>query len=408
MTALHPADSEVADWATDFDILDEHYVDDPSPVWNELRTGCPIAHTERYGSTWLPVRYDDLAEIAHDVDRFSSRDIAVITPGRDLDPMTGMMLEAPPITSDPPLQTWARRLLLPRFGPSVIEALTPVTAGLADDLIDRFIDGSSADAARDYSQHIPVRVIARMLGVPLDDEAMFTDWAVAILQQGFHNIEGATDAIMEVISYFAGKLDEREAVPQADRPDDLLTMLVEARHDGSPLTDRHRIGSCFLLLIAGIDTTWSSISASLWHLASHPEDQRRLRAEPELMPTAVEEFLRFYSPVTMARSVTEDTEFNGCPMKAGDKILMAFPAGNRDPEHFEDPDVFKLDRARNRHFAFGSGIHRCLGSNLARMELRIAIERFLDRVPTFELSDPGAVTWSGGQIRGPRTVPVRW
>ena len=408
MAALHPADSDVADWATDFDILDEDYVDDPSPVWNELRSGCPIAHTERYGSTWLPVRYDDLAEIAHDVDRFSSRDIAVITPGRDVDPMTGMMLEAPPITSDPPLQTWARRLLLPRFGPSVIEALTPVTADLADDLIDRFIDGRAADAACDYSQHIPVRVIARMLGVPLDDEAMFTDWAVAILQQGFHNIEGATDAIMEVISYFAEKLDEREAVPPADRPDDLLTMLVEARHDGSPLTDRHRIGSCFLLLIAGIDTTWSSIGASLWHLASHPEDQRRLRAEPELMPTAVEEFLRFYSPVTMARSVTEDTEFNGCPMKAGDKILMAFPAGNRDPEHFEDPDVFKLDRARNRHFAFGSGIHRCLGSNLARMELRVAIERFLDRVPTFELADPDAVTWSGGQIRGPRTVPVRW
>ncbi len=408
MTALHPAHSDVDDWATDFDILDHGYVNDPSPVWNELRAGCPIAHTERYGSTWLPVRYDDLAEIAHDVERFSSRDIAVITPGRDLDPLASMLLEAPPITSDPPVHTWARRMLLPRFGPSVIEALTPVTADLADDLIDGFIDGGRADAARDYSQHIPVRVIARMLGVPLDDEAMFTDWAVAILQQGFNNIEGATHAVMEVITYFGAKLDERESVSQADRPDDLLTMLVEARHDDSPLTERHRIGSCFLLLIAGIDTTWSSISSSLWHLAAHPEDQARLRAEPALMPTAVEEFLRFYSPVTMARSVTEDTEFNGCPMKAGDKILMAFPAGNRDPEHFEDPDVFKLDRARNRHFAFGSGVHRCLGSNLARMELRVAIERFLDRVPPFELADPDAVVWSGGQIRGPRTVPVSW
>ena len=213
---------------------------------------------------------------------------------------------------------------------------------------------------------------------------------------------------MEVISYFGDKLDERERVPEGERPDDLITMLVEARHDGDPLDDPHRIGSCFLLLLAGIDTTWSSIGSSLYHLASHPEDQARLRAEPELMTTAIEELLRFYSPVTMARYVAEDTEYAGCPMKKGDKILMAFPAGNRDPEHFERPDEFIIDRQRNRHFAFGSGIHRCLGSNLARMELRVAIERFLDRIPTFELTDPGAVTWSGGQVRGPRRVPVRW
>uniref|UniRef100_UPI0025DDE2E7 cytochrome P450 n=1 Tax=Mycolicibacterium sp. TaxID=2320850 RepID=UPI0025DDE2E7 len=113
-------------------------------------------------------------------------------------------------------------------------------------------------------------------------------------------------------------------------------------------------------------------------------------------------------PVTMARSVTSDAEVRGCPMKPGDKILMAFPAGNRDPEVFADPDTFLIDRANNRHFAFGSGIHRCLGSNLARMELRVAIEELITRIPTFELADPDAVTWSGGQVRGPRRVPIRW
>ena len=407
MTTTEP-NSQVEDWTTDFDILDPDYVADPATVWSELREQCPIAHTDRYGSTWLPTRYDDLAEIAHDVERFSSRDIAVITPGRELNPEATMMLIAPPITSDPPVHTWARRMLLPRFSPKAIDDLTPITHGLADDLIDGFVDAGEADAAVDYSQHIPVRVIARMLGVPLEDEAIFTRWAVTILQNGFQNIQGATDAVMEVIQYFGTKLDERERVPEAERPDDLITMLVEARHDGDPLDDPHRIGSCFLLLLAGIDTTWSSIGSSLYHLASHPEDQQRLRDEPELMASAVEEFLRFYSPVTMARYVAEDTEFAGCPMKRGDKILMAFPAGNRDPEHFERPDEFVIDRQRNRHFAFGSGIHRCLGSNLARMELRVAIERFLDRIPTFELADPGAVTWSGGQVRGPRRVPVRW
>ena len=405
MTATHRP-SDVQDWATDFDLFEPGYVADPAPVWADLRGRCPMAHTERYGSTWLPTRYDDLAAIAHDVERFSSRDIAVVTPGRVLNPEAAIMLEAPPITSDPPVHTWARRMLLPRFGPSVIEALTPITEGMADELIDEFVDAGAADAAVDYAQHIPVRVIARMLGVPLEDEEVFTGWAVTILQQGFHDLEGATGAIMEIIPYFAGKLDERERVPEGERPDDLITMLVEARHDGSPLDDRHRIGSCFLLLLAGIDTTWSSIGSSLYHLATHPEDQARLRAEPELMTTAIEELLRFYSPVTMARYVAEDTEYAGCPMKKGDKILMAFPAGNRDPEHFDRPDEFIIDRLRNRHFAFGSGIHRCLGSNLARMEIKVALETFLERVPTFRLSDPDAVTWTGGQVRGPRCVPI--
>ena len=162
-----------------------------------------------------------------------------------------------------------------------------------------------------------------------------------------------------------------------------------------------------LLMVAGIDTTWSAIGASLWHLATHPEDRRRLVAEPELMPTAVEEFLRAYAPVTMARMVAQDFEFEGCPMREGDWLLLPFPAANRDPEAFPDADRVVIDRAENRHAAFGLGIHRCLGSNLARMELTVALEEWLHRYPDFELSDPQAVTWSAGQVRGPRAIPVR-
>ena len=162
-----------------------------------------------------------------------------------------------------------------------------------------------------------------------------------------------------------------------------------------------------LLMIAGIDTTWSAIGASLWHLAQHPEDRRRLASEPELMDTAVEEFLRAYAPVTMARMVAEDFEFEGCPFKKGDWVLLPFPAANRDPEAFPDADEVVLDRAVNRHAAFGLGIHRCLGSNLARMELRVALEEWIARYPDFELTDPSRVTWSAGQVRGPRSIPVR-
>jgi cytochrome P450 len=145
----------------------------------------------------------------------------------------------------------------------------------------------------------------------------------------------------------------------------------------------------------------------LWHLARTPADRERLVAQPDLLPMAIEELLRAYAPVTMARLVKDDFEFNGCPMKKNEWVLLPFPAANRDPEFFEDSDDVMIDRIENRHAAFGLGIHRCAGSNLARMELRVALEVWLDRFPTFHLDDPDAVTWSGGQVRGPRTLPLR-
>ena len=392
----------VTDWATDFDLMDPDYVVHPEQRWTEQRNGCPIAFTERRQRTWLPVRYEDLAEIAHDTERFSSRDIVVVSP---FDQPLNDLMPVPPISSDQPVHTWARRLLLPAFGPTAVDNMTPITRALAHSLIDEHFSDGHGDAAADYARHIPVRIIAQMLGVPVEDEDKFTGWVVRTLQNGFQNIDGAMDALGEMTMYFMGAVAERRAMEPGTRPDDIITMLIEAETD-EPISDQHLLGTCFLLLVAGIDTTWSNIGSALWHLATHPEDQQRLRDEPELMTSAVEEFLRFYSPVTMARYVTEDTEFNGCPMQEGDKVLMAFPAGNHDPAMFEDADRFIIDRAKNRHFAFGSGIHRCLGSNLARMEIKVALEIFLERVPTFRLSDPDAVTWTGGQVRGPRCVPI--
>ncbi len=397
--------SPTADWGRDLDILDPRLIADPAGIWRELRESCPVAFTERRGRAWMPVNYDDIATVAHDTGNFSSRRIGVIDmPGKEDRPL----LEAPPITSDPPDHTWARRILLPAFSPKRIDDMTPITRAIARELADTILDQGHGDAASDYARHVPVRVIAHMLGIPASDEDLFTGWAVRILQEGFNDLEGSLDAILEILDYFGKRVAERREAKEGERPDDLLTLLIESEHDGEPLDKRHLLGSCFLLLIAGIDTTWSAIGASLWHLATHQEDQARLRAEPELIDTAVEEFLRIYSPVTMAREVVADTDVAGCPVRAGDKVIMAFPAGNRDPEHFTDADDFIIDRAHNRHFAFGVGIHRCLGSNLARMELRVAIEEFLARIPTFELADPDAVTWTGGQVRGPRRIPIRW
>ena len=191
-----------------------------------------------------------------------------------------------------------------------------------------------------------------------------------------------------------------------DNPrEDLTDYLLNVELGGEKLSPEHVRGSIVLLLIAGIDTTWSAIGSSLWHLAQTPSDLDRLGSEPDVMTFALEEFLRAYAPVTMARMVAKDVDFHGCPMKKDDWVLLPFPAANRDPRAFEDADEFIIDRESNRHAAFGLGIHRCLGSNLARLELKVAIEEFITRFPKFELA--GDVTWSAGQIRGPRVLPVR-
>ena len=201
--------------------------------------------------------------------------------------------------------------------------------------------------------------------------------------------------------YIAAQIQDHRENPR----DDLTSYLMNVELDGNKLSDEHVGGSIVLLLIAGIDTTWSAIGSSLWHLAQHPEHRLRLVDDPEVMTFALEEFLRAYAPVTMARMVAKDHEFHGCPMKQDDWVLLPFPAANRDPEQFEDADGFVIDREQNRHAAFGLGIHRCLGSNLARLELKVAIEEFVRRFPHFELA--GDVRWSVGQIRGPRELPVR-
>ena len=200
-------------------------------------------------------------------------------------------------------------------------------------------------------------------------------------------------------------LDKHIADHVENPRDDLITYLLDVDLDGDKLDPEVVRGVIILLLVAGIDTTWSSIGSSIWHLAQHPEDRRRLREEPEVMNFALEEFLRYYAPVTMARMVAKDNDFHGCPMKQDDWVLLPFPAANHDPEVFDRAEEFVIDRQQNRHGAFGLGIHRCLGSNLARLELKIAIEEFIGRFPEFELA--GETRWSVGQIRGPRELPVR-
>jgi len=390
----------VTDWTTDFSHVEPEWAADPYPIQDDLRQRCPIAHTDRFGGAWLPTRYEDVSAIAYDTDHFSSRSIILsnFRPPRELAPIGG----SPPISSDPPFHHHARKLLLPAFTKAAVAKQEAGTRRFCHSLIDALAGAHVVDAARDYAQHIPVRVIADLLGFPPDDGPQFREFVEDLLEGINLPPDERIARVSRLFDYLLAQVDDHLGNPR----EDLTSYLIDAELYGRKLDPSHVVGTMALLLIAGIDTTWSAIGASLWHLARTPGDRRRLVADPGLLLTAVEEFLRAYAPVTMARLVKDDMNWHGVDMKADDWVLLSFPAANRDPAQFDRAGEVIIDRQVNRHAAFGLGIHRCLGSHLARMELRVALQAWLERIPEFTLEDPSAVTWSTGQIRGPRTLPL--
>ena len=402
MTTDFDAKRDVVDFATDWDHTDPAWVNDPYPIWQDLRERCPVAHTDRYAGGWFPTTHEMVSSVANDTEHFTSRSVVISNnkfPPNAIAPIGG----APPITSDPPFHQIARRLILPAFAPGPVNAMEPQVRDLCTKHLATLGGRDEIDASADYAQYISPGVIATMLGFPEEDGDIFRDFVHLVLDLVDLSPEVRGPMFLPMAEYFDTQIEDHLANPR----DDFTSYLLNVEVGGQKLAPEHVRGTMVLTLVAGIDTTWSAIGSAIWHLAQNPDDLARLVSEPDLMPVAVEEFLRFYAPVTMARMVKEDIDFYGCPMKKDDWVLLGFPAANRDPEAFEDADKFIIDRALNRHAAFGLGIHRCVGSNLARMELRIAIEEFIARYPRFELSDPDAVTWAPGQVRGPRAIPLR-
>ena len=387
----------VSDWTTDFDHLSDTWANEAPEILADLRDRCPVAHTERFYGAYLVSRYDDIAEVAHETDTFSSRVTTVNENHPD-----NIKLELPPITLDPPEHGPIRRALLPAFNPKEVAKLEPFVRGVANRLLDDLAGRDEVDGAVDYAQLVPVEIMGHLFGVSPELGPQFRIWVDAMLKDGQIDIDIARTANREIQAFFAGQLQKRRTEPA----DDLVTKVLDAEatlEDGTtrPFSERERIGALFVLMLGGIDTTWSTLGASLFHLGTHPEHLATLVEQPDLIPTAVEEFLRFYSPVTIARVITEDAEIAGCPVKAGERVLLSYPSANRDGTVFDRPDEVVLDREHNRHMAFGVGVHRCLGSNLARMELKVALETWLARYPRFELAvDPTDITWSVGP--GPR------
>ncbi len=388
----------VTDWVNDWDWLDDQWGSNAIDIWNQVREQCPVASTERYGRAFMPVTMEGVSAVANDTENYSSIWVNVSRPDSPRAP-------APPITSDPPEHHGHRRLLLPWFNPKKVAEMEGVMRQYCRDLIAKLDGSDTAELSEQYSQNIPVFGICHLTGLPESDADLYRDWISRNFQLGPKNNAVKLEIMHEMTENISAILQDRLDTPR----DDMLTYIANAEIDDEPVSWDLKVGYVRLQIIAGIDTTWSAIGSGLWHFAQHPEQVAQLVAvenDHMLWNTASEEVLRYYAPVTMARKVIGETEVSGCPVHPGDQMLLTFPAANHDPDAFEDADQFQLDRAKNRHVAFGLGVHRCVGSNLARLELLVALQEFLRAFPNYSLDTTKETVWANGQVRGPRNIPV--
>ena len=392
-------DSEpVTDWINDWDWLDPNWGPNAIDIWNSVREECPMASTERYGRAFMPVTMEAVSQVAKDTENFSSIWVGLARPDAPRQP-------APPITSDPPDHQAHRRLLLPAFNPRRVNAMEQELREYCRGLIAELDGLDTADAATQYTQHIPVHGICQLTGIPEQDADLFRDWIYRNFQLGPKDNAVRTQVYLEMTAYIDALLQDRLDSPASD----MLTNIANAEIDGEEVEWQLKVGYVRLLIVAGIDTTWSALGSGLWHFAKNNDQVSQLVGVDDddlLWQTASEEVLRFYAPVTMARKVVAETEVAGCPVYPGDQMLATFPAANHDPAAFDSPEIFDIARTKNRHLAFGLGIHRCVGSNLARMELLVGLQEWLRAFPNYSLDPDRETIWAPGQIRGPRTIPV--
>jgi cytochrome P450 len=354
-------------------------LDDVFAAYSRLRAACPVGRSAKYGGFWYLTKGDDIFAAEQDPETFS------VAPSMLL-PDFGTDFPLIPIDIDPPDHSRYRRILLPLFTPRAVAGLEDGMRGTARQLIGQLRDQRVADVSALYARPMPTIVFSRLAGFPEKDWPKFDAWVDDIIYERTTNPARARAAAREVVDYFDHLLRSRTGAGDGH---DLISELLAARIEGEPLTHDELVSYCYLLFLAGLDTTAWAIRSSLWYLARDAQAQERLRREPGLIPAAAEEFLRTMSPVqAMARTCRADTEIRGRLLRAGDRVLLVFGAGNRDPDSFERPDEIQIDREANRHLAFGAGIHRCLGSHLGRRELVVALEEFLSCVAGFRHARP--------------------
>jgi cytochrome P450 len=374
-------------------------------IFTKMRTESPVAHSVEHGGFYAVSRYRDVYEAAHKPELFSSFPVTI--------PPFGNPTPMIPIESDPPMHRKYRTLVGARFSPKSVEALEPHMREMVRTVIDGLVGKKDADLAKEVAIPLPLRGILELyLGVPEKDWEKLKDEFLYMLQPDPEstdedNLERSMAAGLNCTMYFAEMLDQLRTNGYGD---DLISHLDQAELDGERLTDDEIYGFCLVLVPAGFDTTASVLSRLLLMFAERPEVRDRLERivdDPEKLDLAVEELIRFMPPQPgVARNVTQPCEFAGQQLDEGDRLLLLWPSANRDPEEFPDPDELVFDRQPNRHLGFGSGIHRCLGSHLARLELKTLLKEFLHRVPRYRVAPGKEAVWHTGNTWGVKTVPV--
>ncbi|WP_405834614.1 cytochrome P450 [Streptomyces sp. NBC_00105] len=389
---------------------DPAFVSDPFPLYRQLREDGPVRRVVIAGGleAWLVTRYDDglaaLSEprLSSDVRDASDTRLLQQLPETERESMLSNMLR-----SDPPDHTRLRRLVSKAFTARRVAGMRPRIQAIADRLLDEVVPSGRADLVADFALPLPVTVISELLGVPVDDRHDFQRWTDRMIMRGAEPPDPAVvnEAWQHMRAYVTELIRAKRAAPG----DDLLSGLITARDQEQQLTEDELIAMVFLLLVAGYITTVNLIGGGIAMLLAHPDQLDRLRSDPDLLPGAIEEFLRYDGPVSpgIARFAREDVEIAGVTIPRGATVVIASAIADRDPARFADPDHLDITRKDNAHLAFGHGIHYCLGAPLARLEGQIAIGTALHRLPGLALAvAPDEIRWRPGGLRGPQTLPV--
>ncbi|MFD9463594.1 cytochrome P450 [Streptomyces sp. NPDC060027] len=377
-----------------FDPWDPAFVADPYPAYEELRARGRVHYYEPTNQ-WLVPHHADVSALLRDrrlgrtyQHRFTHEDFGRTAPPPEQEPFH-VLNDHGMLDLEPPDHTRIRRLVSKAFTPRTVERLKPYVEGLAGELVDRLVEAGGGDLLTDVAEPLPVSVIAEMLGIPESDRAPLRPWSADIC--GMYELNPSEEvagkavrASVEFTEYLRGLIEARRKEPA----DDLISGLIAAHDEGDRLTEQEMISTCVLLLNAGHEATVNSTVTGWWTLFRHPGQLEALRADHALIPTAVEELMRYDTPLQLfERWVLDDIEIDGTTVPRGAEIAMLFGSANRDAEVFADPGTLDLSRAENPHISFSAGIHYCIGAPLARLELAASMSALLTRAPALRLAE---------------------
>ena len=389
--------------ALEFDHFGEKLADDPYPTYRYLRQNCPVGWSENYGGFWVITRFEDINEVLHKPDIFSSCNVGI-------PPVPGKPGPLIPVEVDPPKHTAYRKVLDPFFGPKkIVQVIEPKARQLANELIDDMVKaGGEVEFIASFAQLYPTMLFCELVGWPEEKRPYLVEQAERILQLSSmlatdpEQYETASAEIGLALAPFLYELVEKSLKSPED---DLVGLLTSSPHGDRLLDDVEVMTTLFTLIPAGLETVKSALGNAFSHLGNRPELRDQITADPSVIPSAVEEFLRFDSPINTGRTVVQDTELNGQHIKAGEMVMLLTGSADRDETVFDHPDDIDLRRDPNRHLALSAGRHRCVGSHLARMELRVAFEEIHRRIPNYTIPEQAKIKKHVGFSRGVDSLP---